>query len=303
MNKILVTGGSGLVGKCLQEIMPNANFVSSKDFDLTKENEVKLLFNKYHPNIVIHLAAKVAGIQTNIAFPTEYLEENVLMNTFMLKYAHLNNVKRFIGIISTCAYPERVDHYPMEERDLLNGPPSVTNLSYSYAKRIMAIQIENYNKQYGKKWNYLIPCNLYGEYDEFDEFKSHMVSALIKKIYDADDSIILFGSGKPLRQFMYAKDLARLIKIIIDKDIYDSLNVSPPENFTITEIAKIAVKACEKEYLKIIWDISKPDGQFRKDVTSRKLLSILPDFKFTSLEDGIRKTFTYYKENMAGENK
>lgn len=303
MNNILVTGGSGLVGKYLCEIMSEANFVTSKDFDLTKENEVEALFNKYKPKIVIHLAAKVAGIQTNIAFPTEYLEENILMNTFMLKYAHLNNVERFIGMISTCAYPDKVDHYPMEETDLLNGPPSVTNLSYSYAKRIMAIQIENYNKQYGKNWNYLIPCNLYGEYDEFDEFKSHMVSALIKKIYDADDSINLLGSGKPFRQFMYAKDLARIIKIIIDKDIYYSLNVSPPENFTISDIAKIGIKACDKEYLKINWDSSKPDGQFRKDVTSKKLMNVLPDFTFTSLEDGIRRTYAYYKQNLAGENK
>jgi GDP-L-fucose synthase len=303
MNKILVTGGSGLVGKYLQELMPNAHFVSSKDFDLTKEKEVKTLFNKYHPNTVIHLAAKVAGIQTNIAFPTEYLEENILMNTFMLKYAHLNDVERFIGMISTCAYPDKVDHYPMEETDLLNGPPSVTNLSYAYAKRIMAIQIENYNKQYGKYWNYLIPCNLYGEYDEFDEFKSHMVSALIKKIYEADDSINLLGSGKPFRQFMYAKDLARVIKIIIDKDIYNSLNVSPPENFTISDIAKIGIKACDKEYLEINWDSSKPDGQFRKDVTSKNLMNVLPEFTFTSLEEGIRWTYTYYKQNLAGENK
>ena len=300
MNKTVVTGGSGLVGKYLQILLPNAHFLSSKDFDLTKENEVERLFIKYKPTAVIHLAAKVAGIQTNIAYPTEYLEQNILMNTLILKHAHLNNVKRFIGMISTCAYPDKVANYPMEEKDLLNGPPATTNLSYSYAKRIMAIQIENYNKQYGKKWNYLIPCNLYGEYDEFDEFKSHMVSALIKKIYEANNSINLLGSGKPFRQFMYAKDLARLIKIIIDENIYDSMNVSPPENFSISEIAKIGIKACNKEYLKINWDSSKPDGQFRKDVTSKKLMKVLPDFTYTSLEDGIRKTYIYYKNKMKG---
>ena len=303
MKNIVVTGGSGLVGRSLQSELPTAIFLSSKDFDLTNETDVKKLYKELKPEIIIHLAAKVAGIQTNIAYPTEYLEENVLMNTFMLKHAHNNNVVRFIGLISTCAYPDKVKKYPMEEKDLLNGPPAETNLSYSYAKRLMAIQIENYNRQYNKKWNYLIPCNLYGKFDEFDEFKSHMVSALIKKIYEADDNINLFGSGRPFRQFMYAKDLARLIKIIIDNDIYDNLNVSPPENFTISDIAKIGIKACDKEYLKINWDSSKPDGQFRKDVTSKKLMNVLPDFTFTSLEDGIRRTYAYYKQNLAGENK
>ena len=249
--KILVTGGTGLVGKFLKELMPEAYYISSKDFDLTKEKEVEKLFKKYQPNSVIHLAAKVAGIQTNIAFPTEYLEENILMNTLMLKHAHINSVDRVICIISTCAYPDKVDHYPMEERDLFNGPPAITNFSYSYAKRVMAIQIRNYNNQYGKKWNYLIPCNLYGEYDEYDEFKSHMVSALIKKIYESNDSITLFGSGKPFRQFMHAKDLARIILIMLENNIYENLNVSPPENLPIKEIAEIGLKACDKEFLKI----------------------------------------------------
>ena len=298
MNKTVVTGGSGLVGKYLQELLPKARFLSSKDFDLTKENEVEKLYIKYKPSTVIHLAAKVAGIQTNIAFPTEYLEQNILMNTFMLKHAHINNVERFIGMISTCAYPNKVEQYPMEEKDLLNGPPAPTNFSYSYAKRIMAIQIDNYNKQYDKKWNYLIPCNLYGEHDEFDEFKSHMVSALIKKIYEANKSITLLGSGKPYRQFMYAEDLARLIKVILDEYIYECLNVSPSENHTIRDIAKIGLKACNKEFLDISWDTSKPDGQFRKDVTSKKLMKILPNFTFTSLEEGIHKTYNYYENIM-----
>lgn len=303
MNKILVTGGTGLVGKYLKDIMPDAIYISSKDYDLTKENDVESLFKRYKPKTVIHLAAKVAGIQTNIAYPTEYLEENILMNTFMIKYAHQYQVDRFIGIISTCSYPDRVDRYPMQEKYLFNGPPAITNLSYAYAKRIMAIQIDSYNKQYLTNWNYLIPCNLYGEYDEFSEFKSHMVSALIKKIYEAKDSINLFGTGKPLRQFMYAGDLAVLIKIMIKKNIIENVNVAPNENYTIKEIANIGIKACKKPYLKINWDKTKPDGQFRKDVTSKKLLSVLPGFAFTSLEDGIRKTYTYYKQNIAWENK
>ena len=268
--------------------------------NLTKENEVVALFETYSPNVIVHLAAKVAGIQTNIAFPTEYLQENILMNTFILKYAHLYNVEKFIGLISTCAYPDTIDHYPMEEKDLLNDPPALTNLSYSYAKRIMAIQINNYNNQYNKHWNYIIPCNLYGEFDEFDEFKSHMVSALIKKIYEADDNITLFGSGNPFRQFMYAGDLAELIKIFLEKNIFQNINIAPFENYTIKDIANIGLKACGKEYLKINWDKTKPDGQFRKDVTSKKLMSLLPDYQFTTLEEGIKKTYNYYKNNIVG---
>ena len=242
-SKIVVTGGSGLVGKALKKYLPNAVYLSSKDFNLTIEEEVKSMYLKYKPDTVIHLAAKVGGIIDNITKPAEYFTDNVLMNTLLVEYAHKFNVKRFIGILSTCIYPDKVPNYPMTEKDLFLGPPTPTNFSYGYAKRALAVQIDAYNQQYGTKYNYLIPCNLYSEYDNFgNENKMHFITALLHKIKNSTGSIELLGNGTPLRQFMHANDLARVIKEVIDKNITESFNIATYENYSIDEMAKIALK-------------------------------------------------------------
>ena len=291
MTKVLVTGGSGLVGNHLKDILPDAIYISSKDYNLTRIDEVRDMMNKYRPDTVIHLAARVGGIMNNVTYPVDYLEENILINTNVLKMCHLHNVDRVVAILSTCIYPDKVEKYPMVEEDLFNGPPTPTNFSYAFAKRCMAAHIDSYVKQYNKRWSYLIPCNLYGEYDKYEEHNSHFVSALIKKIYKAEDKITLWGTGKPLRQFMYGGDLARVIKYVIDNDIVENLNVAPGEVYSIDEIAKIAKKACNKENLVVYYDNDKPDGQFRKDVDSSKLLSKLNSFEFTHLRTGIKKVY------------
>ena len=294
--KILVTGGSGLVGKHLQDILPEAIYVSSSAYDLTKMDEVREMMIDFEPDTVIHLAARVGGIMDNINCPVDYLEENILMNTNVLKACHQFDVDKVIAILSTCIYPDKVDTYPMKEKDLFNGPPPPTNFSYGFAKRCMAAHIDSYIKQYNKRWSYLIPCNLYGEYDKYEEHNSHFVSALIRKIYEADDKIEMWGTGKPLRQFMYGGDLARVIKYMIDNDIVDNFNVAPKEVYSIDEIANIGKKACEKDKIVVNYDNTKPDGQFRKDVDSSKLLSVLTDFKFTSLEKGIKKVYDNFSK-------
>ena len=294
--KILVTGGSGLVGQHLQDILPNAIYISSKDYDLTDLQQVRDMMNEEKPTSVIHLAARVGGIVDNINYPVDYLEENVLMNTNVLKACHEFDVEKVIAILSTCVYPDVVDIYPMKEEDLFNGPPTPTNFSYGFAKRCMAAHIDSYRKQYDKKWSYLIPCNLYGEYDKYEEHHSHFVSALIRKIYEAKDSIELWGTGKPLRQFMYGGDLARVIKYMIDKDVVGSFNVAPEWVHSINDLAEIGKKACLKEKLVVNYNSNKPDGQFRKDVDSSKLLSALKDFEFTPLKEGIKKVYDNFSK-------
>ena len=163
----------------------------------------------------------------------------------------------------------------------------------------MAAHIDSYVKQYDKKWSYLIPCNLYGEYDKYEEHHSHFVSALIKKIYESDDKIELWGDGTPLRQFMYGGDLARVIKYILDNDIVGNYNVAPDWVHSIDEIAEIGKKACMKDKIVVTYDTSKPNGQYRKDVDSSKLLGVLKDFKFTTLQEGIKKVYEKYKENIS----
>ena len=293
-NKTIVTGGSGMVGQSLKKIMPDAIYLSSKDYNLTSEKHISQLFSEHKPNCIVHLASKVGGIIDNINKPAEYFTDNILMNTNLLDYAYRNGVERFIGMLSTCIYPDKVSSYPMSESDLHLGPPAPTNHSYGYAKRCMAVQIDAFNKQYNTKYQYLTPSNLYGEFDKFGD-NSHFIAALIKKIHvskkNGDDKIVLFGTGKPLRQFMHSDDLAYVIKYCLDNDIYENMNVATEENLSIKQMAKIALKSCDAESLTIQFDPKYPDGQFRKDVSIEKLKNIIPNFKPIDLEEGIRETY------------
>jgi GDP-L-fucose synthase len=297
--KILVTGGSGLVGKYLKKILPNAIYVSSKDYDLTIQDEVKKMYEQHKPDCVVHLAARVGGIFDNIHHPFEYFDQNILMNTFMVKYAQQYGVKKFIGILSSCIFPDVVETYPMKEEDLHLGPPTRTNFSYGMAKRALAVQIESCNEEYGTEYIYMSPCNLYGESDKDDENKSHFVTALIKKIYlanlNGDDHIMLYGDGTPLRQFMHASDVAKIIKIVIDEDIKESFNLATKENISINDIAEIALKSTNSQHLKIKYDKTKPNGQMRKDLSIEKFERLVPDYNFINLEDGIREYYKTYK--------
>jgi GDP-L-fucose synthase len=299
-DKILVTGGSGMVGKSLKKIMPNAVYLSSKDYNLTSETEIWKMLDDNQPDAIIHLAAKVGGIIDNINKPAEYFTDNILMNTHLINCANDYGVKRFISILSTCIYPDIQDNYPMCESELHDGPPTPTNFSYGYAKRCLAVQTEAYNKQYGAKYQYLIPCNLYGEFDKFGD-NSHFIAALIKKIHFAkkngDDKIVLFGTGKPLRQFMHSDDLASVIKNCIDNDIYENMNVATEENLSIRQMAEIALDACDAKGLTVQFDSNYPDGQFRKDVSIQKLKEAIPDFTTIDLYQGIKQTYSYITDN------
>jgi len=289
--KVLITGGNGMVGKHLQEILPNALYIGSKECDLTSWKEVEYMMFLQRPGCIIHLAAKVGGIQDNIAKPAEYFDDNILMNTHMLRASLQFKVKKFTGILSTCIYPDAVENYPMKEEDMFLGPPAQSNFSYGYAKRCMAVQIDAYNKQYNTKYNYLIPCNLYSEYDNFsNESKMHFITALLKKIKSSTNTLNLLGTGKPLRQFMYAGDLARIIKEVINKDITNSFNVATSENLSIDKIAKSSLNILNKD-LKIKYTKPELDGQYRKDVSNKKMLEYIPNFKFTSFEEGIKKVY------------
>lgn len=292
--KILVTGGSGMVGKSLKKLLPDATYLSSSDCNLTNEDEVLSLMTNTKFDVVIHLAAKVGGIVDNINKPDDYFVDNIQMNTNIVKWSRITGVKRFIGILSTCIYPDKVENYPMTEDMLHQGPPTPTNFSYGYAKRCLAVHIDACNTQHGTKYQYLTPCNLYGENDKFGE-NSHFVAALVKKIVvvekDGGDTLGLFGTGTPLRQFMDSDDLAWVIKECLDKDIYDSFNVATEENLSIKEMAEIALESCGLSDIKIEFDTTKPDGQYRKDVSIDKLKNLLPDFKSISLGKGIKKVY------------
>jgi len=307
MKKILITGSNGMVGKDLIKLIEDEGLYSvigvpSRVYDLRDSQDVFGLFLHTKPDIVVHLAAKVGGIVDNIEKPAEYTEDNLLMNTNIVSASRNFGVKRLIGILSTCAYPDKVESYPMSEEQLHNGPPAPTNFGYGISKRCMASHIDAINKQYGLEYQYLIPCNLYGEHDKFDHQRAHFISALIKKISDAKDEgadhVTLFGDGTPLRQFMHSRDLATIIYECIKRGITESMNVATEENLSIDEMAQIARTSLGADHIKIKYDTTKPNGQYRKDVSIQKLRKHFPDFKFTSLGDGIKQIYqTYAKTN------
>lgn len=299
--RLLVTGGSGLVGHAMQKICPDAIYVSSKDYDLTKEKDVNAMFERCKPTRVIHLAAKVGGIKDNIDHPAEFVYQNVLMNSYVVHYAYKYKVEKLIATLSNCAYPDVAKKYPLKEEQFHDGPPATTNFSYAYAKRLAEVQINAYQKQYDCNFFSVIPCSIYGPHDKFEENTSHFLSALIKKIYYAkknnEKQLKLFGTGKPLRQYIYSEDLAKILLLLLEKyDGGETLNVASEENLSIKQIAETALKATDSGYLKISFDTSFPDGQYRKDMESDKLFNIIDAFDFTPLSEGIKKTYEWFKQ-------
>ena len=295
MKKILVTGSTGLVGKYLQKILPDANYVSSKDYNLLIQSDVTKMFRELKPEIVIHLAARVGGVHHNIIEPVKYFEENIIMNTLIINESFKNNVKKFLGLLSSCIYPDNIDSYPIKENCLFLGAPHQDLFSYSYSKRCMAIQIDAYRKKYNSNFSYLIPCNLYGEFDKFGDIEGHFVGALIEKIIEAKKNrknhILLFGDGTPKRQFMHAKDLAKIIKFSLDNKITENFNVATSENYSVKKIAQIALQACDFREAKILFNKKMPNGQLRKDIDISKLKKIFPKFKPIKLLDGIKEVY------------
>lgn len=298
--KLLVTGGSGLVGHALREIRPHAIYISSKDYDLTKEIEVKAMFEKYRPTKVIHLAAKVGGIKDNINHPAEYIYQNALINSYVVHYAYKYDVKKLIGTVSNCSYPDIAKHYPMVEEQLYDGAPAATNFSYAFSKRLLDVLIRAYRYQYSCNFFSVIPCSIYGPHDKFGE-GGHYLAALIQKIHTAkinNERIIkLLGTGKPLRQYIYSEDLAKILLLLLDKYNGEGpINIAPNENRSVKEIAEIALKTTDSTDIELVFDKSSPNGQYRKDLSNAKLLKIIGNFKFTSLYEGIKRTYQWFKQ-------
>lgn len=291
--KVLVTGGTGLVGTYLQKYIDGV-FLNSSDFDLTNETEVVRMYFVHKPDVVIHLAAKVGGIVDNITYPFQYYEENLLINTHVVKHARMFNVQKFVGVLSSCIFPDVVDHYPMVEEDMHKDLPNENNFGYGYAKRVMGCHIDIAKKQ-GLNYSYITPSNLYGEYEHGDVSRKHFVGALLEKIHTArvngDNHITLFGDGTPLRQFTFAKDIAEIINLVVKYDIKENLNLSTPHNLTIDQMARLALEATDSQHLKIRYDTTKPNGQYRKDINTNKFKNLFPNYEFTSYVEGIKQTY------------
>lgn len=306
MEKILVTGASGLIGSAIQKLgMPNMVFLSRKEGDLTNFNQTLKIFKKHRPTKVIHLAAQVAGIGGNMIHSGEYFRNNIMININVLEAARLTGAKKLISFMSTCVFPDKCA-YPLNERDLHNGPPHPSNFGYAYAKRMLEVQSSAYNSEWGCNYIIAIPTNIYGPNDNFNFTDGHVVPSLIHKCFLAKKNktdLVVWGSGKPLRELVFTDDIAKLALWMLD-----NYKESTPIIFSSgieTSIKNLVLLIAKKMKFKgkIIFDSKKPDGQFRKPSDTTKLLKYLPDFRFTPVEEGIEKTVLWFVKNYPNVRK
>lgn len=307
--KVLVTGSSGLVGSALQLVInyhksslgeENHEYIylTSKDGDLTKEYVVKELFEKYSPDALIHLAANVGGLFKNMNCRAEMLEDNLLMNTFLLKYARIHKLQKVIVLLSTCIFPDGVE--PLVEDALHKGPPHPSNEGYAYAKRIMEVHSRILSEQHEIPTICLTPTNIYGPYDNYNLANAHVIPALIHKCYLAKQNKELFvvkGSGKPLRQFIYSLDLAEIIRWMLHSPItHGHFICSPPSTteVSIEHVARKIAQTMEYEYA-LAFDTSFSDGQYKKTVEPHP---ILKDITFTDFDQGIVDSVNWFLHNV-----
>lgn len=307
---VLVTGGSGLVGNAIKNIrksFPYYQFVflSSKDFDLLKMEKTELMFKTFKPTYVIHLAACVGGLYKNMNHNVEMFEKNMLINHNVIHCAHKYGVKKLIACLSTCIYPDEVS-YPITEDMLHKGAPHNSNYGYAYAKRMLEVQCRLYKESYGDNFMCVIPTNIYGPHDNFDLENGHVLPALIHRCFLAKKNGVDFvvrGSGKPLRQFIYSEDLAKLIMHLLQSSNKENVILSSPENHetSIENVARMIARCFDYED-RLVFDANYADGQYKKTVSNEKLMDILKrecsKFQFTELEEGIKKTVEWFcKEN------
>lgn len=310
--KVLVTGGGGFIGSHLVERLLKSgsnvrvvgrsekpinliNCLEKIDYviaDLSKmENCLKVVHGM---DVVFHLASKVAGISYNVAHPAEMFKTNSLLNLMMLEASRIENVERYQCTSSTCVYP-RYCEVPTPETEGFKDDPEPTVLGYGWAKRIAELQARFYAKEYGMKIAIIRPTNAYGPRDDFSQETSHVIPALIRKVYESNDVITVWGSGNQTRSFIYVEDLARAMMEVTEKyAVADPINIGTEEEITIKDLASLITKISGKNLL-VKFDLTKPEGQPRKfaDITKAKeKIDWRPDF---ALESGLKKTIEWYK--------
>jgi len=319
---ILVTGGQGLVGHAIKHILdtepPNSRygrrdgetwvFASSREADLRNAEATKALFEKYKPTHVIHLAALVGGLFMNMKYKLSMLRDNININDNVLHTSHITGVSKVVSCLSTCVFPDGVEP-PLREDKIHLGPPHESNFGYAHAKRLVDISNRAYKEEFGSNFTAAIPTNIYGPYDNFDLEDSHVIPGLIHKCYLAKKNgtpFVVAGTGKPLRQFVYSHDLAKMFiwQLREYNDVEPIIfSVGENEDVSIRYVAEQIVSAFGFEG-EVKFDTSKSDGQFRKPASNEKLLRLVretskdnEEFKFTPFEKGLKDTVDWFNAN------
>lgn len=305
--KVLVTGGSGMVGKAVESVVKEDGiqgewrFLSSKEADLRDPEATRALFQTERPTHVLHLAAKVGGLYANMAGNLDFFRENMAINDNVLASAHAVGAVKVVSCLSTCIFPDKTT-YPITEEMVHLGPPHESNFGYSYAKRMIDVLNKGYSQQLGAHYTSVVPCNVFGEFDNFNLAHSHVLPGLIHKTYIAQKDgtpLTVWGSGKALRQFIYAKDLARLMVWSLLN--YQSsepiiLSVGEEDEVSISQVVEAIVKAMDFTG-PVEYDLSKADGQYKKTASNAKLRKLYPEFTFTPFDEAIKRTVLWFREN------
>ena len=303
--RICVTGGLGFLGSHLIDRLKARGcqnvFIADRDkYDLTKEAEIVRMYEEIKPDIVIHLAAVVGGIGANREHPGSFYYLNMVMGAMLIEQARLHNIEKFVALGTICAYP-KFTPVPFKETDLWLGYPEETNAPYGLAKKMMMVQLQAYRQEYNFHGIYLLPVNLYGPRDNFDDRSSHVIPALIKKCVEAKeagaDSIEVWGTGKATREFFYVEDAAEAIALAAEKyDGIEPVNLGAGFEISIKDLVELIAKLTGFEG-KIVWDSSKPDGQPRRCLDTSRAKEYFGFQAHTNFEEGLKKTIEWYKEN------
>ena len=292
--KKLITGGTGLLGSAFKE-----GIKIGSEVDLKNYASAHSIIAATQPDVVIHTAARVGGVGGNMKYPAQFFTDNMRMNMNVIDACYKLGVKRLACFLSTCVFPDKVE-YPLTEDKIELGPPHNSNFGYAYAKRMADVQIRAYNKEYGTNYFCVIPTNAYGPRDNFNLEVGHVIPMLIHKCYLAklnNTDFEVWGTGSPLREFVYSHDIADIIDLLIEKyDGNEPIIISNPIEYSIKDIVNMIVELMEFEG-KIVWLSDKPDGQFRKPSSNNKLISIIGNYEFTPIELGLKYTIEWFLKN------
>jgi GDP-L-fucose synthase len=300
--RILITGGAGFLGRHLVERLEQAGcrqviVPRRAEFDLTHPDAVWRLLQWARPQVLIHLAALVGGIQANRAKPGTFIHKNLAMGTHLIDASSRLGVDKFVLIGTICSYP-KMTPVPFRESDLWNGYPEETNAPYGLAKKVLAVQLQAYHQEFGLNGINLLLVNLYGPGDNFDPATSHVVPGLIRKCVEARQSgaseVKAWGTGRPTREFLYVGDAARAIQLATEKlNSPESVNVGSGEEISIADLARlIAFKTGFRG--RIQFDSSQPDGQPRRCLDVSRAWELFGFRASTSLLDGLDRTLAWY---------